>query len=182
MRSLTATLLALLVVGLVPPAVAGPLPGEGAWRADVRQAMAGSRAYLERRHDGGGRRLAVNLDIDNTALATHYAPGRAVPPVRRFARRAHRLHMGVLFNTARPGGDGNLRHTARTLRRVGYPVTRVCGRRRGEGVLHGKKRCRRHFREMSYVLVANVGNRSTDFAGGGYERAFRLPSYGGRLS
>jgi hypothetical protein len=181
-RSLTATLVALLVVGLVQPTTARALPGEEAWRADVREAMAGSRAYLERRDDRGGRGLAVQLDIDNTALATHYAPGRAVPPVRRFARRAHRLHMRVLFNTARPGGDGNLRHTARALRRAGYPVTRICGRRRGEGVLHGKKRCRRRFREMGYVLVANVGNRSTDFAGGGYERAFRLPSYDGRLS
>ncbi|HET6563537.1 MAG TPA: hypothetical protein VFG72_16840 [Marmoricola sp.] len=168
---------------LVQPSAeaARPLPNEKEWRADVREVMSGGRAYLGRRAERGGRHLAINLDIDNTALASHYDHGRATPPVLRFARRAHRLDMAVLFNTARPRGDGNLRRAVRMLRRADYPVTRICGRHRGESVVDGKQRCRREFRNRGYTLVANVGNRRTDFVGRGYERAYRLPGYGGRL-
>jgi hypothetical protein len=48
-------------------------------------------------------------------------------------------------------------------------------------VQHSKQRCRASFRADGFRIVANVGNRSTDFVGGGYERAFKLPDYGGRL-
>jgi hypothetical protein len=163
-------------------ASARPLPEESEWRSDVRDAMQGSRAYLVRRADRGGGRLAVNLDIDNTALATHYDRGEATRAVLRFAERAHRLDMAVLFNTARRQGDGSLPKAKRRLREAGYPVTRICGRHRGESVVDGKQRCRRQFRDRGYTLVANVGNRRTDFVGRGYERAYRLPSYGRRLS
>jgi len=169
---------------LLQPAAASarPLPGESAWRSDVRKAMEGAGAYLGRRADRGGGRLAVNLDIDNTALASHYDSGKATPAVLRFARRAHRLDMAVLFNTARRQGSGDLHKAKQMLRRAGYPVTRICGRHRGESVVDGKQRCRREFRDRGYTLVANVGNRRTDFMGGGYERPYRLPSYGGRLN
>jgi hypothetical protein len=184
--ALTVVLAIALGVGLLlVPAATGSarlLPSESEWRSDVRDAMRGSRAYLARRADRDGGRLAVNLDIDNTALATRYAKGRATPPVLRFALRAHRLDMAVLFNTARRQGDGNLRKAKTMLRRAGYPVDRICGRHRGTSIVDGKQRCRRLFRQRGYTLVANVGNRRTDFAGGGYERAFRLPSYGGRLN
>lgn len=189
-RSGRSVLTVVLAIGLgmglllVPPATgsARPLPDQSEWRSDVRDAMDGSRAYLARRADRDRGRLAVNLDIDNTALATHYAPGEATPAVLRFALRAHRLDMAVLFNTARRQGEGNLRKAKAMLREAGYPVTRICGRHRATSIVDGKQRCRRLFRERGYTLVANVGNRRTDFAGRGYERAFRLPSYGGRLS
>jgi hypothetical protein len=180
-------LLVSAVVGLglllVVPGASGsaPLPSEKEWRADVRHAMAGGRDYLTRRADRGGR-LAINLDIDNTALATRYDAGRPTPPVLRFARRAERLDIRVFFNTARHRGEGNLRRVAGRLREVGYAVDRICGRRHGEAIVESKQRCRRQFRDRGYTLVANVGNRRTDFVGGGYERRYKLPSYGGRLS
>jgi hypothetical protein len=186
-RTAVALLVAAVVVTgllLVAPGsgASAPLPSEREWRADVRHAMAGGRAYLTRRADRGGRRLAVNLDIDNTALATRYDAGEPTPPVLRFARRAERLGMRVFFNTARHRGDGNLHRVAERLRAVGYAVDRVCGRRHGEEIVESKQRCRRQFRDRGYTLVANVGNRRTDFVGGGYERRYKLPSYGGRLS
>ncbi len=182
--ALTLTMGLCLGLLLFQPAGASarPLPEESEWRSDVRDAMQGSRAYLLRRADRGGGRLAVNLDIDNTALATHYDRGEATRAVLRFAERAHRLDMAVLFNTARRQGDGSLPKAKRRLREAGYPVTRICGRHRGESVVDGKQRCRRQFRDRGYTLVANVGNRRTDFVGRGYERAYRLPSYGRRLS
>ncbi len=178
--SQTLLVVVALVAAAVPvPAQAAPLPSRDRWLADTRQAMDGSRSYLGRRVERGGGRLAVNLDIDNTSLATHYDPGHAVPVVLRFARYARSHGVALLFNTGRE--RTRLGGITRTLRRVGYDVREVCGRRAGERLVQGKQRCRRHFAAEGYTLVANVGNRATDFTGGGYERAFRLPSYGGRL-
>ena len=155
------------------------LPSKRQWLADTRAAMYGSRSYVGHRVARGGHRLAVNFDIDNTSLATYYDRGAAVPVTLRFARYARSHGVALLFNTGRR--RDRLSGVARSLRRVGYGVRELCGRRPGEALTHGKQRCRRHFRAEGYTLIANVGNRSTDFTGGGYERAFRLPSYGNRL-
>ena len=93
------------------------MPSKEQWLADTRQAMHGSRAYVGRRVDQGGRRLAVNFDIDNTSLATYYAKGTAVPVVLRFARYARSQGVTLLFNTGRE--RGHLAGVARSLRRVG---------------------------------------------------------------
>ena len=179
-RACLLALATLLVLTLAGPAPAhARLPGRKAWLADVSEAMAGSVARLDRRAERGGR-LAINLDIDNTALATHYDQGDATPDVLRFARRAHRHGMAVLFNTARSRDDA--RRTVGVLRRAGYPVDGICARRAGEQVVDSKQRCRRSFAADGYTVVANVGNNPTDFRGSGYERAYRLPNYGGRLS
>ena len=174
------TLVAALVVPALPvPAQAAEVPSKEQWLADTRQAMHGYRAYVGRRVDQGGRRLAVNFDIDNTSLATYYAKGTAVPVVLRFARYARSQGVTLLFNTGRE--RGHLAGVARSLRRVGYDVREICGRKPGETLSHSKQRCRAHFVAEGYTLIANVGNRSTDFTGGHYERAFRLPNYGNAL-
>ena len=174
------TLVAALVVPALPvPAQAAEVPSKERWLADTRQAMHGSRAYVGGRVDQGGRRLAVNFDIDNTSLATYYAQGTAVPVVLRFARYARSQGVTLLFNTGRE--RGHLAGVARSLRRVGYDVREICGRKPGETLSHSKQRCRAHFVAEGYTLIANVGNRSTDFTGGNYERAFRLPNYGNAL-
>ena len=174
------TLVAALVVPALPvPAQAAEVPSKEQWLSDTRQAMDGSRAYVGRRVDQGGRRLAVNFDIDNTSLATYYAKGTAVPVVLRFAKYARSQGVTLLFNTGRE--RGHLAGVARSLRRVGYDVREICGRKPGERLSHSKRRCRAHFVAEGYTLIANVGNRSTDFAGGNYERAFRLPNYGNAL-
>ena len=179
-KVLAVTLLAALTVSAAPvPAQAAEPPSQRQWLADTRQAMDGSRSYVGHRVARGGHRLAVNLDIDNTALATYYAKGTAVPVVLRFARYARSQGVTLLFNTGRE--RGHLAGVARSLRRVGYEVREICGRTRGESLSHSKQRCRRHFVAEGYTIIANVGNRSTDFVGGNYERAYRLPSYGGAL-
>ena len=179
-------MLALAAVTVPPPARAAQrMPPQRQWVADVRTAMDGSLTYLQRRArraraDGVPvRRLAVNLDIDNTALASYYDHGAPVRPVLRFAREADDLGMQVFFNSHRP--QTTWRTTLRALRRAGYPVDRLCLALRGERVRHGKRRCRASFTTDGFRLVADVGNRRTDFVGGGYERAYDLPDYGGRL-
>jgi predicted secreted acid phosphatase len=178
---LVTVLLALLAPVATPAATAGTLPGKKVWLADVRTAMSGWRAYVDQRlaEAGPGEHLAVNLDIDNTALETRYSPYDPVPVVLRFTRFAHDHGIAVFFNTGRgPDSSGMIR---RALVRAGYAVDRFCHRRSGERLVHGKQRCRASFVAAGYTIVANVGNRSTDFAGGDYERAFRLPSYGNAL-
>lgn len=174
----------LLVAGLVlalMPSASAALPPESQWRHDVRQAMSGSRSYVADRVDGS-ERLAVNLDIDNTSLATQYDGMRPVFVVRRFADFAADRDVAVLFNTGRLRGGGRMARIARRLRTAGFTVTEICGRRSNrESLSHSKQRCRRWFAWEGYTIIANVGNRSTDFTGGNYERAFRLPSYDNQL-
>ncbi len=172
---------ALLAAGAAAPAQAQTVPSKSQWLADVRTAMRGSDAYLDRRLARGGSRLAINLDIDNTSLATYYDRGAAVPRVLRFAQHAEAGAVSLLFNTGRLRGDGRLRRIAHQLSKAGYRVTEVCGRRPGERLAHSKQRCRRHFIREGYRIVANVGNRRTDFVGTGYDRAFRLPNYHNKL-
>jgi hypothetical protein len=182
--SLVLALVSSLVagVGLAQPAQAS-VPDLGQWLGDTRQAMHGSRAYVEQRADAGGTSLAVNLDIDNTSLASHYEHGAPVPVVLRFARYARSQGVVLLFNTGRVKGDGRLKAATAQLERAGFRVSGICGRRSSdEGLAHSKRRCRRHFVAQGHTIVANVGNRRTDLAGGDYERAFRLPSYGNQLS
>lgn len=181
MRRALLVLLALLAPLLATPtAGAAALPSKAQWQADVRQAMRGSIAYLDQRVQQGGGPFAIVLDIDNTSLATEYAWPRPVRPTRRFARHAHDLGIAVFFVTGRH--QGTLRSPRRALKEAGYPVSGMCGRRHGEGLAHGKQRCRRHITRAGWRIIADVGNHRSDLVGGNYERGFRLPSYGGRLS
>src|SRR4051794_14338028 len=82
---------------------ASSMPSEKHWRKDVARAMKGSSAYVEARVARPHGKLAINLDIDNSALATYYRHGTATPAVLAFALRAHRQGVALLFNTARHG-------------------------------------------------------------------------------
>ena len=169
----------LLAIQPVAPAAARPLPTKKQWLSDVREAMSGSHRWLDRRVERG-RRLAIVLDIDNTAIASHYAFPDPVRPVLRFADHARQEDVKVFFATARRQSE--LSGITRVLRRAGYRFAAVCGRHRSESIAHGKERCRREIERQGFTVIAMVGNRSTDFAGGHFERAFRLPSYRNRLN
>jgi predicted secreted acid phosphatase len=154
------------------------VPSRARWLADVKAAMHGSRGYVRDRvaTAAPGERLAVNFDIDNTVIATYYDGGGAIPVMRRFARLLHRLDVDLVFNTGRLVDQK--KRTIRQLEGNGFPVAELCLRRKGERLAEGKQRCRDRFARDGYALIANVGNNATDFEGDGYERAFRLPSYG----
>lgn len=155
------------------------LPTKAEWLADVRSALSGSRAYLSARATTGVVMPAVVLDIDNTSIASHYDWPRPVKPTLAFARRARDLGATVHFVTARR--SGTLGKVRSLLKDAGYQFQGICGRKQGESIVHGKVRCRRALSRQGYTIIANVGNRATDFRGGNYERGFRLPSYQGRL-
>ena len=166
------------------------MPTKKKWQADVKAAMTRSLVYLRNRvqqeEDNGGdpELLAINLDIDNTSMATYYDRGRAVRATLLFAQEADRLGVQVFFNTGR---TRRLRtKTIRELKAVGYELNRLCHREPAEDVTESKPRCRALFREQGFTLIANIGNNPTDFRAGpdgvDYEKAYRLPNYNGRLS
>jgi predicted secreted acid phosphatase len=99
--------------------------------------------------------------------------------VLRFAKYAQKRGVAVVFNTGRR--EDALAKPSAWLRAAGYPVAGMCGRRAGEAVAVSKQRCRQQYVDAGYTIIANVGNRSTDFVGGNYERAFKLPNYNNRL-
>lgn len=176
-----ALMLASLTAATTPADAASRLPSQKQWLRDVRVAMEGSGKYLNRKVEGKRKKFAINLDIDNSSLATHYDTGAPIRRVLRFVRHAREHHVAILFNTARSGEQ--LKQARGQLEAAGYPVTQVCGRRAGETSDHSKRRCRRHFIAQGYTIIANVGNRPTDFSGKkNYGRAFRLPNYHLRLS
>jgi hypothetical protein len=180
--ALTLVLTVAALADLSAPATAAErLPSEKQWHKDVAKVMDGSHRYLDRATRNNHKRYAVNFDIDNSTIASHYRPGTAIPRVLEFARYAKRHGVALLFNTARAGAP--LKRARAELTKAGYRVTKVCGRKsRSEPVAHGKQRCRARFIRQGFTIIANVGNHSTDFSGPrNYGRAFKLPNYG-RLS
>jgi predicted secreted acid phosphatase len=161
-----------------PANAAGKLPSEKQWHKDIAKVMDGSHAYIDRATKYSHKKYAINFDIDNSTIASHYRPGTAIPRVLRFARYAKRQGVALLFNTARAGAP--LKKARAELTKAGYRVTKVCGRKsRQEPVAHGKQRCRARFIRQGFTIIANVGNHTTDFSGPkNYGRAFRLPNYG----
>jgi hypothetical protein len=177
--ALALTLIVSLAVLLPSPADAAGLPGKKQWVADTYKALNGSRVYVRNRVAEGGTKLALNLDIDNTSLATYYDTGKPVAVTLRLVEYAKSKGVYILFNTGR-----NVRQRAQTiaqLKRAGYPVDGLCAHYKGEALRHSKQRCRQSFVNNGFTIIANIGNRSTDFTGGNYERAYRLPNYGNRL-
>lgn len=160
------------------------MPPKKAWLADVAAVLAPSVDYLDRRVAGLTRRergrLAIVLDIDNTSLASHYNWPKPVRKTRKLARRAESHGVKVFFVTGRLTNDALKQ--APVLKRAGYQVDGICGRRSGEGLAKGKIRCRKDLISRGYTLIASVGNRKTDFTGGLVERKFKLPSYNKALS
>ena len=176
-----ATLAAVLVLSVfVAPTQAARMPSKRAWLHDTVTALSGARPYVANRAAKGGGNLALNLDIDNTSLRTNYDTGRPVPATLRLAWYAKSKGVYILFNTGR--NVSKRTQTIAQLKRAGYPVDGLCAHYTGEGLAHSKQRCRQSFVNNGFHLIANIGNRSTDFAGGNYQRAYRLPNYGNRLS
>ena len=178
-------LLALALGSTAGPATADDrkAPSRDQWLADVNKAMKGSGAYLRERIESIGidELLAINLDIDNSSVASYYdgSGAGAIPRVLKFANLAQSRGVALLFNTGR--GNAHRESTLNQLAAAGYDVAGLCLRKKGETIPHGKQRCRDRFIAQGYTLIANVGNNPTDFTGDGYEKAYRLPNYKGLL-
>lgn len=173
-------LLCLSGTGLAPASAAGQ-PSRSAWLRVTATAMNGAQHWVGYRvaHRRQGARLAVVLDIDNTSLQSHYAYPEAVPAVQRYAAYARSRGVRVFFATGRDASQTG--GVAAALSRAGYASSGICHRQSGETLVHGKVRCRATIMGQGYAVIAMIGNRATDFTGGGWEHSWRLPNYGNRL-
>ena len=172
---------------------AGTYEREVAGVAEEAKAWMTDRASQRR----AGEKLALVLDIDETALTNlphmremdfGYLPamwdewvaeGTAQPlaPVFDVYRLARRLDVAVFFVTGRKESDRP--GTERNLREVGYgeyvqllmkpndtrTVTRVF-----------KTETRRELERAGWIIIANVGDQTSDLEGGAAEKTFKLPN------
>ncbi|MFJ9406786.1 HAD family acid phosphatase [Streptomyces sp. NPDC101393] len=160
------------------------LPSKSQWLSDIAPVADALQSHLEERLPdvADGSEPAVVLDIDNTSLATHYDRGRPVQSILDAVEYAHDHGAAVLFASYRDAdADAS---TRRQLKEAGYPVDGLCLKPEGHspGKAAVKLGCRKSYEGQGYTLIANVGNRSTDFEGGHYEKGFKLPDYDGALS
>ncbi|MEU1123812.1 HAD family acid phosphatase [Streptomyces sp. NPDC005899] len=173
----------------VPPSTLAAGVDYNVWRQEVAAVVAEARPWIETRTgDAGGGKQAIVLDIDNTALETHFhpfweLPTPAVRDVRDLARYADARGVAVFFVTARPGIIHSL--TDWNLRQAGYPVDGLYVRSLPDlfdEVSAYKTEQRAAIEAKGYKIIANIGNNTTDVVGGHAERTFKLPDYGGELS
>ncbi|MFE4912758.1 HAD family acid phosphatase [Streptomyces sp. NPDC056652] len=159
------------------------------WQRDVAAVVAEARPWIEARTASPGtEKQAIVLDIDNTALETHFhpfwqLPTPAVSDVRELARYADSRGVAVFFVTARPGIIQSL--TDWNLKEAGYPVDGLYVRDLPdlfEEVSAYKTEKRAEIEAKGYTIIANIGNNTTDIVGGHAERTFKLPDYDGQLS
>ncbi|MGG2461414.1 HAD family acid phosphatase [Streptomyces sp. RGM 3693] len=160
------------------------LPSKSEWLNDVAPIAASLQDYLEHRlaHGNSGKRPAVVLDIDNTSLATHYDRGKPIEAILKATHYAHEHGAAVLFASYRDADKQDA--TTRELTSAGYTVDGLCLKPHGDspGKAQVKLGCRKKYEAQGYTLIADVGNRSTDFEGGHYDKGFKLPDYDGQLS
>ena len=149
----------------------------------MNTALAGAQTKLDWRLARGhedGERMGINLDIDNTSIATKYAYPDAVPRTLALAKRYHDRGVKLLFNTGR--SSGQLTAIKKALVRAGYQYSYVCGRKHGQSVADSKQACRRWFTRLGFTLIANIGNRLVDFSGTkDWDYGFKLPAYDAQL-
>lgn len=178
-----------VIPSAVPAAALAADVDYAAWRRDVAAVVAEARPWIEARTESAGsEKQAIVLDIDNTALETHFhpfwkLPTPAVGDVRELARYADARGAAVFFVTARPGIIHSL--TDWNLKQAGYPVDGLRVRSLPdlfEEVSAHKTEQRAEIEAKGYKIIANIGNNTTDLVGGHAERGFKLPDYDGALS
>ncbi|MEU5307999.1 HAD family acid phosphatase [Streptomyces sp. NPDC021562] len=180
--------LALPLAAALPAHAADPTVTEAQWLSDVAAVTGPAQSYLDSRAatNTSGARLAIVLDIDNTALASHFEGGYPTPataPVLTLAQDAHAKGISVFFVSARP--DLIDLTTRYNLTKVGYTVdglyTRSLGEIIGKSVADFKTAQRKKIEANGYDIVADIGNNTTDLTGGYADTTYKLPDYDGLL-
>lgn len=174
----------------------------GAYARDFAAAAAEARAWIERRAETRrpGERLAVVLDIDETALSNlphmraqdfGYHPREweawidsanapALEPLRELFDSARARDIAVLFLTGRKAPRERA-GTEKNLRRegfAGYAALRFAepADEALPGAAARKTAARAAWAAEGWTIIATVGDQESDLVGGHAERAFKLPN------
>ena len=175
----------------------------GAYAKRIAEVALQANKYLVKRIAKGakqGKKLAIVFDVDETVLSNlphilaqdfGYVPkawsawvasGRApaIIPVQTVYDTAVRGKIDIFFITGR--GEQDRASTERNLRDVGYETwTKIYFQPPPtEGVVMTgrgfKIDTRRKLEQEGYVIIANIGDQTSDLAGGYSERFFKLPN------
>lgn len=146
-------------------------------------------AFLDRRaaHKGAGEKLALVLDIDETALSNYkemaaedygYIPSAfdawedsaqatAIPGTLRLYQEAQRLGVTVFFITGR--GEAHRAATEQNLKSQGYTnfagLTLRSPTQAKEGTIEYKSNARKTIVDAGYRIILNVGDQFSDLKG-----------------
>ncbi|MEY9962748.1 putative secreted acid phosphatase [Streptacidiphilus sp. MAP12-16] len=174
------------------PAVAAAASSTGVtyagWLSDVTAVTDQAQSYLVQRIASASStdRLAIVLDIDNTALASYFNPTTypvpATPTVLTLAKYAAAHGVSVFFVTGRPEAIDPV--TLLNLGAVGYPVAGLYSRDLEDlftSLETFKTGARTAIENRGYTIIANIGNSASDLTGGHAEQTFKLPDYNGLL-
>ncbi len=178
-------------------AVAAYMEGNG-YQRDLRKALAPAWRDLATLPDGGTAKVAVVLDIDDTALSTyeyqkgmgfgHYTPAwhewqrqrRAVAlaPVLAVFTAARAKGVAVFFISGRR--ELSRADTEASLRAAGYDgwaeVMLKPDAHREPSVAPFKTACREQIEGRGYRILLNIGDQAADLQGGHAERTIKLPN------
>lgn len=170
----------------------------GEYAAGVNAAVAPAREFLAERvaRKAPGERLAVVLDIDETALSNlphmrafdfGYVPPEwdawvargeapAITPVLEFFQAARKAGVEVIFITGRKESDRP--GTEKNLRATGFgDYVSLWLKPNGAKMTAAqfKTETRRKLQAEGRVIIANIGDQESDLAGGFSERTFKVP-------
>lgn len=169
----------------------------GEYDRDVAQVAAEATAWIRRRAATGGERLAVIFDLDETLLSNYpvmerldftYVPAEwtkwvasakapALKPMLDVYRAARARGFEVIFLSGRREQDRT--GTEKNLRELGCtPYAALILKPDASKEMTGdfKLRERRRLQAAGYVIIANIGDQESDFAGGVGEKTFQLPN------
>jgi hypothetical protein len=162
-------------IGAGSAASATTVPSKSTWLAAVSTALKGDTTYIDSKEHAAAK-PAIVLDIDNTALESYYQPFVATPPVLALEKRAVQDGYKVLIATGRSADSGG---TLKQLTMAGYHVDQLCFRDpKASSTQASKTACRAKWTAAGYGIIANIGNHTTDLAGGNSGKQYLLPNYG----
>jgi acid phosphatase len=174
----------------------------GAYSRDLAATAAEARAWIEQRASARrpGERLAIVLDIDETALSNlphmraedfgyhpreweewiDSAKAPALAPIFELHRAARARDVAVLFLTGRKS-PRELAGTEKNLRREGfsdYAALRLA--EPADAALSTaaarKTAARAAWAAEGWTIIATIGDQESDLVGGHAERVFKLPN------
>ncbi len=160
-----------------------------------------AKNYLDRRlGQGGEEKLAIVLDIDETALSNvealrrnHYSTNMqaftanylftklpSIGPTLGLFHYAKRRGVDVFFVTSRPNVPEVINATVANLKQAGYSDWKELYLKPIEdNTLSSatfKKSMRQKIQDMGYTIVLNIGDQQSDVAGGLAELAVKYPN------
>jgi predicted secreted acid phosphatase len=170
----------------------------GEWRSDTVRRIRRAKGFVHRwlaRHPGPNRRKpAIVLDIDDTSLSLYAcAKGRnfvasvvcavepTLPPIkqtRSLYYLAQRRGVAVFFITGRPEGLRALTVSQLKAAVYGGPNTLYLRPNNdpNSSLVPYKSSTRKKITEAGYRILVNVGDQSSDLAGGYALRTIKLPN------